>query len=54
MLKELEIIYQIKSLSVYLIITKVTDFYWKNVDVSRTQNVCHVIYIFFRSSLDKV
>ena len=43
-----------KSLSVFLDITKVADFQWENADVSRTQGVCHVIYIFFGSSLGKV
>ena len=33
--------------TVFLDITKVADFQWKNADVSRTQGVCHVIYIFW-------
>ena len=33
--------------SVFLDITKVADFQWKNSDVSRTQRVYHVIYMFF-------
>ena len=41
------------DISVFLDITKVVDFQWKNVDVSRTQEVCHVIYILFGSSLGK-
>ena len=43
-----------QSISVFLDITKVADFRWKNADDSRTQGVCHVIYIFFGSSLGKV
>ena len=43
-----------KYLSVFLDITKSTDFRWKNADVSRTQKVCHVIYLFDGSSLGKV
>ena len=41
-------------ISVFLDIAKFADFRWKNADVSRTQGVCHVIYIFFGSSLGKV
>ena len=43
-----------KSTSVFLDITKVADFWWKNADVSRIDGVHHVIYIFFWSSLGKV
>ena len=28
-------------------LAKFADFRWKNTDVSKTQGVCHVIYIFF-------
>ena len=35
-------------------ITKVADFRWKKADVSRTQEMCHVIYVFSASSLGKV
>ena len=45
---------KMQPLSVYLDITKITDFRWKDADVSRTQGVCQVIYIFFGSSLGKV
>ena len=31
----------------FLNITKVTDFRWKNADVTRTQGVRHMIYMFF-------
>ena len=52
-LKESEIIYysNVQSIYVFLDITKVADFRWKNADVSRTQEVYHVVYIiliFFR------
>ena len=40
--------------SAFVDITKVPDFLCKNADVSRTQGVCHVIYIFFGSSLVKI
>ena len=43
-----------QSLSVFLNITKIADFWVKNADVTRTQGVCHVIYTFFRSSLGKL
>ena len=33
---------------------KFADFHSKNADVSITQGVCHVSYIFFGSSLGKV
>ena len=45
---------KVQSMSVFLDITKFADFRWKNADVSRTQGVCHVIHIFFGSSLGKV
>ena len=35
-------------------ITKIADFRWKSADVSRTQEVYHMIYVFFGSSLCKV
>ena len=35
-------------------IAKFADFRRKNTDDSRTQSLCHVIHIFFGSSLDKV
>ena len=37
-----------QSISVFLDMTK------ENADVSRTQGVCHAIYLFFGSSLGKV
>ena len=52
-LKELEIL-KMKSLSVFLDITKIADSWSKITDISRTQGLRHVIYIFFRSSLGKV
>ena len=36
-----------QSISVVLDIAKVADFRWKNADVSRTDGVCHVIFMFF-------
>ena len=42
------------AISVFFDITKVSDFGCKNADVSTTQEVCHMIYIFFGSSLGKV
>ena len=39
-----------QSISVFLDTAKSADFRCKNDDVSRTQGVCHVIYIFFGSS----
>ena len=45
-LKELKTI-KIQSAFAFLEITKLADFHWKNADVSRTQGVCLVIYIFF-------
>ena len=43
-----------QSISVFLDIAKVADFRWKNADISRTQGECHVIHIFFGSSLGYV
>ena len=45
---------EMHSLSVFLNITKVADFWLKNAGVSRTQEVCHVTYTFFRSYLGKL
>ena len=40
-----------QSISVFSDIAKFADFQRKNADVSRTQGVCHLIHIFFGSSL---
>ena len=45
---------QNQSISVSSDIVKFVVFWLKNADVSRIQGVCHVIHIFFGSSLDKV
>ena len=42
------------AISVFFDITKVSDFRCKNADVSTTQEMCHVIYIFFGSALGKI
>ena len=42
-----------KFISVFVNIAKFADFWRKNDDVSRTQEVCHVIHIFFGPSLGK-
>ena len=41
-------------MSAFYDITKFADFRWKNADVSKSQGVCHMIHIFFGSSLGKV
>ena len=46
-LKELELCIKMQSISVFLDIRKVVDFRWKSADVSRTQEVCCLIYMFF-------
>ena len=43
-----------QSISAFLNTAKFADFQRKNADVSRTQGVCHLIHIFFGSSLGKV
>ena len=43
-----------ESIYVLLYITKVADSSENNGDIDRTQAVCHVIYVFFGSSLGKV
>ena len=43
-----------QCISVFFDIRKVADFWWKNADVSRTQGVCHEIYMFLGSSSGKV
>ena len=47
-LKELKIMYQNESVSVFSDIAKFSGFRLKNVDVSTTQGVYHVIHIFFQ------
>ena len=42
------------NLSVFLDIANFAGFPQKNADVNRTQEVCHVIHIFFGFSLGKV
>ena len=39
-------------LSIFLDIKKI-DFWWKNADVSKYHGVCHAIYFFFGSSLER-
>ena len=43
-----------QPISLFVDTTKFADFQWENAGVSRTQGVCHVIDIFFGSSLGKV
>ena len=43
-----------QSISIFLDIVEFADFWLKNADVSRNQGVCHVVHIFFGSSLGKV
>ena len=43
-----------QSISVFLDIVKFAYFRSKNADVSKSEGVCHVIHIFFGSSLGKV
>ena len=43
-----------QSISAFLDIAKFADIRWKNADVSRTQGMCHVIHMFFESSLGKI
>ena len=45
---------KMQFISVFFDITKVANFQWINADVSRTQGVCHVIYMIFGCSLRKV
>ena len=44
---------KMQSISVFLDIGKLADFQWKNPDASRPHEVCHVIHIYFGSSLSK-
>ena len=52
--KEIEIMYQNATYICISWYNKICWFPVKNADVSRTQGVCHVIHIFFGSSLGKV
>ena len=45
---------KMQSISVFSDIAKFADFRWKNADDTSTQGVCHVIHMFFGSSLGKV
>ena len=35
-------------------VLKIADSRWKNADISRIQGACHVIYVFYGSSLGNV
>ena len=52
--KELEIMYQNAIYTVFLDKVKFADFLSKNYDVSRTEGMCHLIHMFFGSSLGNV
>ena len=43
-----------ESISVFLDIAKCSDFLWTKADVSRTQEMYHMIQLFCGSSLGKV
>ena len=43
-----------QTIPIYLDIIIVVGFRLKNADVSINQGVCHVIYLFFRSSLGEI
>ena len=43
-----------QSISVFLDMAKLADFWGKNADASKTKGVCHVIHMFFASSLGKL
>ena len=45
---------KMQFISVFLDIAKFANFRCRNADVSKTQDMFHVIYIFFRFSLGKV
>ena len=45
---------KMQSISAFLDIRKVANFWRKNADVSRPHEACHVVYTFFRSSLGSV
>ena len=52
--KKIILFIKIQSMPVFLDTTKVADFQWKNIDVSRSQGVCHVVYMVFGSSFGKI
>ena len=45
---------KMQSTCVFLDVAKFADFRWKIADVSRTQDMCHVIHIFFGLLLGKI
>ena len=43
------------AIHIYILdIANIADFPWKNANVTRNQGVCHVIHIYFESSLGHV
>ena len=50
----LKLCIKMQSTSVFLDIAKLANFWWKNADVSRTQEKCHEIHVLFEYSLGSV
>ena len=53
-LKNQKLCIKVESVSAYLDVTEITNFWRKNADLSRTKGVCRMIYMFFGSSLGKI
>ena len=45
--KNYKLCIKMQSVSAFLDMKEVANFWWKNADVSKTQGVCRVIYTFF-------
>ena len=45
---------KMQSIHLFLDIARFDDLRWKIADVSRSQGLCHMIHIFFKSFLGKV
>ena len=43
-----------QSMSVFFDITKVTDFWLENADISRNEKMCHMIYVCLLSPLGNI
>ena len=43
-----------QSITAFLHIAKINEFWWKTDDVGKTQELCRAMYMFFESYLGKV
>ena len=53
-LKELKIMYQMQSISVFFDIGKFAEFWWRNAEISSNQEWYHMIHVLFESFLGNI